>query len=70
MTAEAPTYETILQDLLDGLSKTMRKLDDTAEGLGTWDDSTEYIEYARGEIQKSFATAVKARAALTGDPIR
>lgn len=36
----------------DELEKLIRKIDETTDGLGEWHDATEYLEWARKEVQR------------------
>lgn len=49
----------------DALTRLIRKLDSTADGLGDWHDATEYIEWARREVQDIYlaATGLKGKSA-------
>nr|WP_296764115.1 hypothetical protein [Rhodococcus sp. (in: high G+C Gram-positive bacteria)] len=49
-----------LMNTQESLRRLMRHLDDTADGLGDWHDGTEYVEWARSEVQKIYATVVKS----------
>ena len=40
----------------NALSRLITKLDNTADGLGDWHDATEYIEWARREVQDIYLT--------------
>ena len=41
----------------DALTRLIIKLDNTADGLGNWHEVTEYIEWARREVQDIYLTA-------------
>lgn len=55
------TDKELLDTLMKDVSEVMRKIDTTCDGLGDWHDGTEYLEWARGELQQAYVKVIKAR---------
>ena len=51
-----------LAEAVQGMWRLIRKLDETSDGLGDWHDATEYIDWARKEVQEIYV-----RVALEGE---
>ena len=61
-TQAARVAEERLAEAIKGMWRLIHKLDETADGLGDWHDATEYVQWARKEVQEIYV-----RAALEGE---